>query len=64
MRFRISQEDKELVENEARKLGLKPSSFIHLLIKQYFADIHFFHSFLEPRKKGATEKALVYKWDN
>ena len=57
MRFWIDQEDKERVEKEARKLGLKASSFLRLLIKQYFGGFY-----LEREKgEGHTEKVLTYK---
>ena len=57
MRFWIDQEDKERVENEAKQLGLKASSFLRLLIKQYFG-----RSFLEREKgEGQREKVLTYR---
>jgi len=57
MRFWIDQEDKERVENEARQLGLKSSSFLRLLIKRYFG-----RSFLErERGEGQAEKVLTYR---
>jgi len=57
LRFWIDQADKERVENEARELGLKASSFLRLLIKQYFG-----RSFLEREKgEGQTEKVLTYR---
>ena len=57
MRFWIDQADKERVENEARELGLKASSFLRLLIKQYFG-----RSFLErERGEGQREKVLTYR---
>ncbi len=57
MRFWIDQADKEQVENEARKLGLNASSFLRLLIKQYFGGFY-----LERGKGGGErEKVLTYK---
>ena len=57
MRFWIDQEDKKRVENEAKLLGLKASSFLRLLIKQYFGGFY-----LERDKgDGQTEKVLTYK---
>ena len=57
LRFWIDQEDKERVENEAKKLGLNASSFLRLLIKQYLGGFY-----LEREKgKGQTEKVLTYK---
>jgi len=57
MRFWIDQEDKEQVESEAKKLGLKASSFLRLLIKQYFG------GFYLEREKGERQKGkvLTYK---
>ena len=57
MRFWIDREDKEQVENEAKRLGLKASSFLRLLIKQYFGGFY-----LERQRRGEQgEKVLTYK---
>ena len=56
MRFWIDREDKERLESEAKMLGLKASSFLRLLIKQYFGGFH-----LERDKSGGQiEKVLTY----
>ena len=36
VRFLVDRDDKQRIEREARKLGLKSSGFIRLLIKLYF----------------------------
>jgi hypothetical protein len=57
MRFWVDLEDKEQVETEARRLGLNASSFLRLLIKQYFGGF-----FLErQRREEQKEKVLTYK---
>jgi hypothetical protein len=57
MRFWIDHADKEQIENEAKKLGLNASSFLRLLIKQYFGGFY-----LERGKGGGErEKVLTYK---
>jgi hypothetical protein len=57
MRFWVDLEDKEQVETEARRLGLNASSFLRLLIKQYFGGF-----FLErQRREEHKEKVLTYK---
>lgn len=57
LRFWIDQEDKERVENEAKKLGLNASSFLRLLIKQYLGGFY-----LEREKgKEQAEKVSTYK---
>ena len=57
MRFWVDVEDKEQVETEARRLGLNASSFLRLLIKQYFGGFY-----LERQRRGEQkEKVLTYK---
>jgi len=57
IRFWVDLEDKERVEAEARRLGLNASSFLRLLIKQYFGGF-----FLERRRREEQkEKVLTYK---
>jgi hypothetical protein len=57
MRFWVDLKDKERVETEARRLGLNASSFLRLLIKQYFGGFY-----LERRRRGEQkEKVLTYK---
>ena len=57
MRFWIDREDKERVENEAKLLGLKASSFLRLLVKQYFGGFY-----LERDRRGEqAEKVSTYK---
>jgi hypothetical protein len=57
MRFWVDLADKERVEAEARRLGLNASSFLRLLIKQYFGGFY-----LERRRREEQkEKVLTYK---
>jgi hypothetical protein len=57
IRFWVDLKDKERVETEARRLGLNASSFLRLLIKQYFGGFY-----LERRgRKEQEEKVLTYK---
>ncbi len=57
IRFWVDQEDKEQVESEAKRLGLNASSFLRLLIKQYFGGFY-----LERQKREEQgEKVLTYK---
>jgi len=57
MRFWVDEKDKEQVESEARRLGLNASSFLRLLIKQYFGGFY-----LERQKRVEQgEKVLTYK---
>lgn len=56
MRFWTDHADKERVENEAKRLGLNASSFLRLLIKQYFGGFY-----LERERRGEQrEKVLTY----
>ena len=55
MRFWIGREDKERLESEAEKLGLKASSLLRFLIKQYFAGIHFERE----KRERETERTLI-----
>lgn len=56
MRFWADHADKERVENEAKRLGLNASSFLRLLIKQYFGGFY-----LERERGGEQrEKVLTY----
>lgn len=56
MRFWADHADKERVENEAKRLGLNASSFLRLLIKQYFGGFY-----LERERRGEQrEKVLTY----
>jgi hypothetical protein len=56
IRFWVDHADKERVENEAKRLGLNASSFLRLLIKQYFGGFH-----LERQRRGEQgEKVLTY----
>jgi len=48
IRFLVSLEDAEKLEEEARKLGISVSAFIRLLIKQWSDGIKF-------EKRGDTE---------
>ncbi len=56
MRFWADHADKKRVENEAKRLGLTASSFLRLLIKQYFGGFY-----LERGQRGEQrEKVLTY----
>jgi hypothetical protein len=56
IRFWVDHADKERVENEAKRLGLNASSFLRLLIKQYFGGFY-----LERQRRGEQgEKVLTY----
>jgi len=57
MRFWVDREDKERIEDEAKRLGLKASSFLRLLIKQYFGGFHLERQ----RREEQGEKVLTYK---
>jgi len=50
VRFLIDQEDRQRVEREAKRLGLKSSSFLRLLIKLYF------NGFRLERKESANKR--------
>ena len=39
--LRLEEEDRAVIQAEAKKLGMTTSSFIRLLIKQYFNGIKF-----------------------
>lgn len=57
IRFRVTKEERETIEIEAKKLGLSMSTFIRLLIRQWVNG----NKRILPEKSRENESNLKYK---